>query len=214
MISRKPVSSAADESISAVSPTTATGTYSSTVSNPYSPEDIRAPSPLSSPSRTDAASSEGFYDAPEVVPGTGPKIISGIPDYGGEKLTLGINRDPSAAPQTVLNTDPASLSQPLGSESSPPYSSINTDPKSGPQAVVPTESSRDKQVTITSAETIRPWWERKLVLGLFALVLFIIIGLAVGLGVGLTVGRSDGNNSGGSSNDGGSDDDDNQGSPE
>lgn len=211
MIPRKPVASVADESVSAVSPTTATGTYSSAVSNPHSPEDIRAPSSVSSPSRTDAASpDQHFYDAPEVVPGTGPKIISSSPDYEGQKLTLGVNTDPSAAPQTMFNMDPASQPQTVGSESSPPYSSIDSDPKSGPQALNPTVFEGGEK----AAEKKRPWWTRKLILVIIALVLFIVIGLAVGLGVGLTVGRN--NDSGGGSGGGSGGDgtgDDNQGSP-
>lgn len=217
MIPRKPVHSTGDEAVSAVSPTT--GTWSSTVSHPHSPEDIRAPSSPSAPSRSDAASpDQQFYDAPEVVPGTGPKVISSSPDYDGEKLTLGVNSDPAQAPQTLFNTDPASQPQTL--EPSPPYSSIDSDPKSGPQAVNPTAVAGDEGVKeVVKEDKKRPWWSRRVMLVLIAVLLFIIVGLAVGLGVGLTVGRDDGNGGNNGGNNGGGDSgggngDDNQGGPE
>lgn len=219
MISRKPVSQAftADDLVSAVSPSTDAATYY----HPHGPDDIRSspsPAPPSSPTATVVTAEEHYYDAPELVPGTAPRVISGSPDYGGEKLTLGYNHDPSAAPQTVVNTDPASQSQSLGS--SPPYSSIDTDPKSGPQFAAPMAymAAADAGVGVPGSTTDggtargdegkRPWWKRKSILVLIGIILFIVIGLAVGLGVGLTVGRDNssddsGNDSGGGGSGGG-----------
>lgn len=176
----------------------------SSPSNPHSPEDIRAPSPAS------PTPQQEFYDAPEVVPGTAPEPIpeDGTGDYGGEKLTLGPNTDPSSSPEALYNNDPASQPQTVVG-SSPVYSSINSDPKSAPQALNPT--MYDGKEEDGKAEK-RPWWKRKVILLMIVLGVLVIAGLAVGLGVGLTHGKNDdggGNNGGGDNNGGG-----NQGSPE
>lgn len=220
MIPRKPVSQIQD------SPSSVSGDAPSiTVSPPNSPDDITGTTITSSPP---GSPEPLFYDAPEVVPGTGPTTVpagagygGGSIDYDGEKLTLGPNTDPSASPQVLFNNDPASAPQTVGS--SPPYSSIDTDPKSGPQALFPSAFEGEKGVgaggEAAGAAVVvkKPWWKRKRILGLIALVLLIIVGLAVGLGVGLTMGNKDSSNGDGGDTGNGGDNgsgDDNQGSPE